>query len=255
MLRTTTRSGGRAGGCARRATSRPSSRVAAATWPGSRPPPGRAGVPTQISASSSRSVQGRAEAAASRRPVATPWASRAASPGSRTGERPAATARTTAGSGSTPSTWWPSRARQAAVVAPTWPRPRMAMCTTCRLLAGTRPAPAARLPAHRRGLRQAPCRARRSPPAEGPPRGPSRKRPGAPPIGSAAPDPGKGSGLCNHPPKMMGGQGPPAPTGPGRRPGPASRPRPGGIPPLPVASPPVVAIRLRPPTCLDPCAA
>ena len=77
------------------------------------------GVPTVIIETSVAPIAARASVVASTRPSATALASRPSSPSSTIGERPAATPATLSALTSTPITRWPSRARHAAVTAPT----------------------------------------------------------------------------------------------------------------------------------------
>src|SRR6266851_9121541 len=90
------------------------------SWPLS-----RLGVPTQIRAKSDPETPSSVEVVARRRPAGVTSASSSPSPGSTRGEIPPLTMATLSGLMSTPITWWPALARQAAVTQPTYPRPKM----------------------------------------------------------------------------------------------------------------------------------
>src|SRR5713226_6945949 len=93
----------------------------------------RAGVPTQMSASSVLEIASSLEVVARSLPSRTWAASSSSSPGSMTGEVPALTAATFSATESTPSTSWPALARQAALTEPTYPRPKTLIRMTHRL--------------------------------------------------------------------------------------------------------------------------
>src|SRR5258705_12039313 len=88
------------------------------SWPLS-----RLGVPTQIRARSDSRTASSVEVVPRSWPRATTSASRSPSPDSTRGEPPALTMATLSALMSTPVTWWPARARDAAVPHPTYPRP------------------------------------------------------------------------------------------------------------------------------------
>ena len=82
-------------------------------------PFGADGVPTQISETSVASTACRVSRLTETRPLATVSAISCTIPSSTTGVRPAAIRSSFAWSTSTPTTRWPSRARQASETAPT----------------------------------------------------------------------------------------------------------------------------------------
>ena len=84
------------------------------SWPLS-----RLGVPTQIRARSDPATPSSVEVVARRRPCRDDLAQQLAQPGSTRGEVPPLTMATLSGLMSTPITWWPALARQAAVTQPT----------------------------------------------------------------------------------------------------------------------------------------
>ncbi len=80
---------------------------------------GREGVPTQTSERSVAATASAADPVARRRPSRTAAANRSPIPSSMIGDSPRPTIATFNGFTSTPTTSWPSAARQAAVVVPT----------------------------------------------------------------------------------------------------------------------------------------
>ena len=104
-------------------------RATARRWLRSVSPVSRLGVPTQTSATSLPATASWKSSVARNRPAATISATSSGSPGSTTGDRPSLIIATLSGLGSTPITVWPSRARQAAETAPTYPNPNTATDT------------------------------------------------------------------------------------------------------------------------------
>ena len=98
---------------------RPISATTVRMWSSSMLPSARLGVPTQIKAASDCSTAATESSVASSLPEATPEAIRSSSPGSRIGARPELKISTFSRLESTPTTSWPSSARQADVTDPT----------------------------------------------------------------------------------------------------------------------------------------
>ena len=107
----------------RLAMTAPSSSVTRSTKPRSTVPSLRAGVPTDTRTTSASAAEAARSDDTRSRPDSTPVAISSSSPGSTIGLTPRSSGSSLCGSTSTPTTLCPSFDRQAAVTAPTYPRP------------------------------------------------------------------------------------------------------------------------------------